>query len=54
MIKRWISRIRRGIDWRREHREQQKTFPTARQWEMYQTNSDYRDSHYYQINRGRG
>jgi hypothetical protein len=54
MIRRWISRIRRGIDWRREHRENRKTFPDLFLWDLYITNSDYRDSHYWEINRGNG
>ena len=45
-----IGRIRRWWDRRRS------TYPviTGYQWALMQNSMEYRDSHYWQINRGRG
>jgi len=49
LIRRLISRIRRRLD-----RRNQGTHITPYQWKLLQNSIDYRESHYWQINRGNG
>lgn len=42
MIRRIISAWKRNRDWKRQHLENAKSFPTAAQWEMYQMCCDHR------------
>ena len=49
MIRRLISRIRRRLDSR-----YQRIPITEFQWQLMFNNMEYRDKHYWQINRGNG